>query len=78
MNKNDMQEGCWNSIRGSITREVDDDGKRWTIIRLGGRNLDGNMMGQCLQIESRRLERPGMLKKVLDNMSLDLRRYDLV
>lgn len=72
------QDTRWHSLRGGISHEVDDDGKRWTLIRLGGRDLDGNMMGQCLRIESRRLEQPGTLKRVLDRMSLDLVRYDLV
>lgn len=68
----------WHSLSGGITREVDDSGKRWTIIRLGGRNLDGNMMGQALRIETSRLEKDGALKRTLDLMALDLQRYDLV
>lgn len=75
MDKNDTR---WHTISGGITHEIREDGSRWTIIRLGGRDLDGYGMGQRLEIETRRIKKPGMLKKVLDNMALDLRRYDLV
>ncbi len=71
------QQGCWHSVSGGITRSVDDEGTRWTTIRLGGRNRDGYGAGQCLRIQTERVEKIG-LKRVLDNMALDMRRYDLV